>query len=183
LAPGQTTAFSVVFTPSSAGEKNALLSIASSDTNNSPFNVNVSGLGLGENADTDSDGLNDAAEFSMSALGFDWQSNQPALVTALYSNANLAQLFTLSQFNGNRTAGQQDVIANPMGFGLYDSNSIMDLRMGGLMIQKQGTNGTVVFQTQTTTDLATQPFTNNGTPITNTVPMPGNKGFLRIQAK
>jgi hypothetical protein len=183
LAPGQTTAFSAVFSPSSVGEKNALLSIVSSDTNNSPFNVNVSGLGLGENTDTDSDGLNDAAEFSMSALGFDWQSSQPALVTALYGNANVAQLFTQSQFNGNRTAGQQDVIASPMAFGLYDSNSIMDLRMGGLMIQKQGTDGTVVFQTQTTTDLATQPFTNNGTPITNTVPMPGNKGFLRIQAK
>jgi hypothetical protein len=183
LAPGQTTAFSAVFSPSSAGEKNALLSIASSHTNDSPFIVNLSGLGLGENADTDSDGLNDAAEFSMSALGFDWQSSQPALVTALYSNANFAQLFTLSQFNGNRTAGQQEVIASPMAFGLYDSNSIMDLRMGGVMIQKQGTNGTVVFQTQTTTDLATQPFTNNGTPITNTVPMPGNKGFLRIQAK
>jgi dipeptidyl aminopeptidase/acylaminoacyl peptidase len=183
LAPGQTTAFSAVFSPSSAGEKNALLSIASNDTNNSPFKVNVSGLGLGENTDTDSDGLNDAAEFSMSALGFDWQSNQPTLVTTLYNNANVAQLFTQSQFNGNRTAGQQDVIASPMAFGLYDSNSIMDLRMGGLMIQKQGTDGTVVFQTQTTTDLATQPFTNNGTPITNTVPMPGDKGFLRIQAK
>ena len=183
LAPGQTTTFSAVFSPSSVGGKNALLSIVSSYTNNSPFIVNLSGLGLGENADTDSDGLNDAAEFSMSALGFDWQSSQPALVTALYSNANVAQLFTLSQFNGNRTAGQQDVIASPMAFGLYDSNSIMDLRMGGLMIQKQGTNGTVVFQPQTTTDLSTQPFTNNGTPITNTVPMPGNKGFLRIQAK
>jgi choloylglycine hydrolase len=183
LAPGQTAAFSAVFSPSSVGEKNAMLSIASSHTNNSPFIVNVSGLGLDENTDTDSDGLNDAAEFSMSALGFDWQSNQPALVTTLYNNANVAQLFTLSQFNGNRTAGQQDVIASPMAFGLYDSNSIMDLRMGGLMIQKQGTDGTVVFQTQTTTDLATQPFTNNGTPITNTVPMPGNKGFLRIQAK
>jgi hypothetical protein len=183
LAPGQIATFSAVFSPSSVGEKNALLSIVSSYTNNSPFIVNLSGLGLGENSDTDSDGLNDAAEFSMAALGFDWRSNQPALVTALYGNANVAQLFTQSQFNGNRTAGQQDVIASPMAFGLYDSNSIMDLRMGGLMIQKQGTNGTVVFQPQTTTDLATQPFTNNGTPITNTVPMPGNKGFLRIQAK
>jgi hypothetical protein len=173
----------VVFSPSSAGEKNALLSIASSDTNKSPFIVNLSGLGLDENADSDGDGLNDAAEFSMSTLGFNWQSNQPALVRTLYSNANTAQLFTLSQWNGNRTTGQQDVLASPMSFGLYDSNSIMDLRMGGLMIQKEGTNCTVVFQTQTTIDLATQPFTNNGTPITNTIAMPGDKGFLRIQAK
>ena len=53
----------------------------------------------------------------------------------------------------------------------------------GLMIQKQGTDATVIFQPQTTTDLAAQPFTNNGTPVTNTIPMPGNKGFLRINAK
>ena len=183
LAPGQTTTFSAVFSPSSPGEKTAQLSIASSATHQSPFLVNISGLGLGENADTDGDGLNDAAEFSMSALGFDWQSNQPALVTALYGNANSAQLFTLSQFNGNRTAGQQDVIASPMVFGLYDSNSIMDLRMDGLMLQKQGTDVTVSFQPQTTTNLSTQAFTNNGTPINKTITMPGDKGFLRIQAR
>ena len=51
------------------------------------------------------------------------------------------------------------------------------------MIQKQGTDATVIFQPQTTTDLAAQPFTNNGTLVTNTIPMPGNKGFLRINAK
>jgi len=183
LAPGQTMAFSVVFSPSSAGEKNAVLSIASSDTNSSPFIVNISGLGLGENADSDSDGLNDAAEFSLSSLGFDWQLNQPALVTTLTSNANLAHLFTQSQFDGNRTAGRQDVIASPSDFGLYDSNSIMDLRMGGLMLQKLGTDVTVVFQPQTTTDLSTQPFTNSGEPIIKTITMPSDKGFLRIQAR
>lgn len=74
------------------------------------------------------------------------------------------------------------MINSPMSYGLYDSNSIMDLRMGGLMIQRQGTNAVVSFQPQTTTDL-TQPFTNNGTPITNTIPMPGTKSFIRINAK
>jgi hypothetical protein len=58
----------------------------------------------------------------------------------------------------------------------------MDLHMGGLMVQKQGGNAVVTFQPQTTADL-TQPFTNNGTPITNTIPMPGNKGFIRVQAR
>lgn len=183
LAPGQSTTFSVVFSPSTVGEKNALLSIASSYTNDSPFIINISGLGLGESADTDGDGLSDAAEFSMSDLGFDWQSSQPTLVSTLYSNANRAQLFTLPQYNANFNNGVSAVLSNPSSYNLYTSNSIMDLRMGGLMVQKQGTNGTVVFQTQTTPDLATQPFTNNGTPITNTVPMPENKGFLRIQAK
>jgi hypothetical protein len=91
-------------------------------------------------------------------------------------------LFSSTQYEANRIAGQQDVIASPMSYGLYNSTSIMDLRMGGLMIQKQGTEATIVFQPQTTTDLVTLPFTNNGPPITNTVPMLGDKGFLRVGA-
>ncbi len=91
-------------------------------------------------------------------------------------------LFSPTQYEANRIAGQQDVIVSPTAYGLYDSTSIMDLRMGGLMIQKQGTDATIVFQPQTTTDLVTLPFTNNGPPITNAIPMPGDKGFLRVGA-
>lgn len=98
------------------------------------------------------------------------------------TNPSAFNLFTQGQFNNNRAAGQSDVINNPTTYGLYTSNSIMDLRMGGLIVQRQGTNAVVSFQPQTTTDL-TQPFTNNGTPITNSIPMPGNKGFIRINAK
>jgi hypothetical protein len=103
-------------------------------------------------------------------------------VSSVLSNPSSFNLFTRQQFDGNRTAGRLDVITNPMTYGLYDSTSIMDLRMGGLMIQKQGTDAVVTFQPQTTADLA-QPFTNHGTPITNTIPMPWNKGFLRIQVR
>ena len=95
-------------------------------------------------------------------------------------------LFSPTQYQANRDRGREDGIADvivaPMSYGLYDSTSIMDLRMGGLMIQKQGTDATIVFQPQTTTDLVTLPFTNNGPPITNAIPMPGDKGFLRVGA-
>jgi hypothetical protein len=90
-------------------------------------------------------------------------------------------LFTEQQLNISRAQGRQEVLANPMAHGLYDSSSIMDLRMGGLMIQKEGSNAVVTFQPQTTADL-TQPFTNSGTPIIHQIPMPGNKGFIRIDA-
>ena len=53
----------------------------------------------------------------------------------------------------------------------------------GCLVRKESNNATVVFQPQSTTNLSVQPFTNNGTPITNTFEMPGNKGFMRIQAK
>lgn len=47
--------------------------------------------------DSDGDGLNDASELQMAALGFDWQTNQTALVNTLMSNANGAGLYTTSQ--------------------------------------------------------------------------------------
>lgn len=159
--------------------------------------TNVSVVALGTNTDSDGDGLVDAAEHLLSYLGFDWQSTQPEKVTGLItvpnssglvtttfvtSNPSAFHLFTQQQFDSNRTEGQSDVINNPLSYGLYTSNSIMDLRMNGLMVQKSGSNAVVSLQPQTTTDL-TQPFTNNGTPIIHSIPMPGNKGFLRINAK
>jgi len=98
------------------------------------------------------------------------------------SNPTAFNLFTEEQFDSNRVAGQSDVINNPTSYGLHTSDSIMDLQLGGVMVQKNGTDAIVSFQPQTTTDL-TQPFTNNGTPITHTIPIPGNKGFIRINAK
>ena len=102
------------------------------------------------------------------------------------TNPAAFSLYTESQFAANRITGvaegKAEVIEVPGSYGLYDSTSIMDLRMGGLMIQKQGTDATIVFQPQTTTDLVTVPFTNNGPPITNAIPMPGDKGFLRVGA-
>lgn len=108
-------------------------------------------------------------------------------VSRVQANPNSYNLYSSEQYaanyNNGVTAGTSLVTANPTSYNLYTSNSIMDLRMNGLMVQKQGGDAVVTFQPQTTTDLGTQPFTNNGTPITNTIPMPANKGFLRIQAR
>lgn len=80
--------------------------------------------------------------------------------------------------------GRAQVTADPASYGLYTSNSIMDLNIaGGMMVQKQGSNAVVTLQFQTTTDLGTTPFADYGSPITNTIPMPGDKGFIRVQAK
>ena len=166
LDPDGSITFTVSFSPQAAGTNGAHLFIESNDTNNSPFVINLSGFGLAEDLDTDGDGLNDAAEFTMSDLGFDWQSSQPTLVTALYSNANRANLFTQSQYDDNRTNGQTDVMNNPAAFNLFDStqyeahrisgvaqgkaevtsnptayslfteSSIMDMNLGGLMLKK-----------------------------------------------
>lgn len=107
-------------------------------------------------------------------------------VSQVQANPNAHNVYSADQYaanyNNGVVTGTALVTANPSSYNLYDSNSIMDLRMNGLMVQKNGSNAVVSFQPQTTTDL-TQPFTNNGTPIISTIPMPGNKGFIRINAK
>lgn len=52
---------------------------------------------LSPNQDTDEDGMNDASEFNMAALGFDWQVSQPNLVSTYQNNANGAGYYSLSQ--------------------------------------------------------------------------------------
>lgn len=95
-ALGSTT-FTVRFAPATAGLKTATLSIPSDDPDESPYVINLSGRGLSATTDTDSDGMNDAAEFNLAALGFDWQTSQPALVNAYFANANNNGLYTTSQ--------------------------------------------------------------------------------------
>jgi hypothetical protein len=108
-------------------------------------------------------------------------------IAEVQATPNNYNLYSSTQYQANYsngvTAGTSLVTANPTSYNLYTADSIMDMNMGGLMIQRHGGNATVVFQPQTTTNLKTQPFTNNGTPITNTIPMPGNTGFIRINAK
>jgi alpha-tubulin suppressor-like RCC1 family protein len=65
--------------------------------------------------------------------------------------------------------------------GLYTPLSIRDLNFGARMIQKSGSNAIVELRLQTTDDLAKTPFTDYQR-ITNSVLMPGNKGFLRLRA-
>ena len=136
---------------------------------------------LGSNpdlVDSNADGIDDGRAYNN---GYNPMLNLSPIINSL-KQTPVDGLYNQSQYDANRTAGQQDVIANPTAYSLYTPTSIMDLRMGGLMIQKQGTDATIVFQPQTTTDLVTLPFTNNGPPITNAIPMPGDKGFLRVGA-
>ncbi|MFZ4766844.1 MAG: hypothetical protein ACOYMN_17980 [Roseimicrobium sp.] len=58
---------------------------------------NVTVNTLSSTNDTDGDGLNGVSEVQMTALGFDWQVNQSALVNTLFANANGAGLYTPAQ--------------------------------------------------------------------------------------
>ena len=85
------------------------------------------------------------------------------------------------QFSENRALGRADVLADPGSYGLFTEDSITDLNLGGVMIQKSGDNAVVNLQLQTTPDLSTS-FTNHGDPVPIEVNLPGSKNFLRIRA-
>ncbi len=107
--------------------------------------------------------------------------------SALTENANIRTdpntygLYSGLQFTNNRREGQADVIASPRTFGLFDSNSIMDLNLGGVMLQKEGTSAIVSLQVLTSTNLS-QGFTNHQTDFSFPVELPGDRHFLRVRA-
>ena len=102
-------------------------------------------------------------------------------VQNIQTNPNAYNLYTAMQFSENRALGRADVLADPGSYGLFTEDSITDLNLGGVMIQKSGDNAVVNLQLQTTPDLSTS-FTNHGQPVEIEVNLPGNKHFLRIRA-
>lgn len=111
----------------------------------------------------------------------------PILTAAKLSQNSLQDVQTaLSIYNAalsevSRRAGQTDVTSNPSNYGLYTPQMIADLNLGGVMMQKTGSNTVVSLQLQTTPDLSMS-FTNYGEPVPIEVNLPGNKHFLRIRA-
>jgi len=97
LATGTAGILNVRFQPATAGIRSATLEIASNDADENPFLIELTGRTLSYTEDSDGDGLSDAAEFDMAALGFDWQVSQPELVDVLFANANGANLYRLDQ--------------------------------------------------------------------------------------
>ena len=172
VAPGGSTTFTVQFNPATSGPKAAALHIASNVTGTlNPYDINLTGTALSFTADTDGDGLSDAAEFQLAALGFDRAVAQPALVAALYNNANAAGLYTTAQ--------------------------VQTLNVGKPLIQRNASTGvfTLTIGVQKTSDL-TQLFTEfpMNAPGTSAIinaqgklefefTVPDNAAFFRLQAQ
>jgi hypothetical protein len=85
-------------------------------------------------------------------------------------------------FEQNRNAGRNDVLSNPESYNLYTTSSIMDLNLGGVMLQKLGGNVTLNLELQKTDNLGTIPFSHFGN-YSIQLNMPQNKSFLRVRAQ
>lgn len=87
----------VAFGPLDSGSRVAVLRISSNATLQSPFEITLTGQGLSAASDTDGDGLNDVAEHSLAAMGFNWQVADEELLAILQAGGNSAGLYTGSQ--------------------------------------------------------------------------------------
>lgn len=102
LPPGDDTLFTVTLNPSAPGLRSTTLRIANSDSDEDPFEIELSGQSLSPDHDTDGDGLNDVAELRMAGLGFNWEVADPTLVATFNSTANQAGLYRPDQVRSIR---------------------------------------------------------------------------------
>lgn len=168
VAAGDSTSFTLVFSPTTAGTKTASLQITSNDADEAPFDIALTGQAYSSTTDTDSDGMNDWQEFQLAPLGFNWQVDQAAMVNTYFSTANLN--------------------------GLYTSSQVQDLNVGTLLIQLNATTGefTLTFGVEKSTDLshfvpfpmtAPQTLINEQGKLEFRFTAPDNAAFFRLKAQ
>lgn len=97
LEVDETAGVAVAFGPLDSGTRLAILRIASNAGLQNPVEIALTGQGLSAASDTDGDGLNDVAELSLAAMGFDWQVNDEELLAILRAGGNATGLFSRGQ--------------------------------------------------------------------------------------
>ena len=113
LSSGGLQGFTATLPPTVAGLSDAILRVRldataagsfvgqlvlnSNDSARPVFTVNLDGTVVSPANDTDTDGLNDAAEVALAPLGFLWNSTQTTMVAEFFGNAGLAGLYQASE--------------------------------------------------------------------------------------
>jgi hypothetical protein len=140
-------------------------------------------------SDRDSDGLSDADEITVGTNPDVPDQMGPVAATfkeagrdEVTGNPSAFDLFTQSEIDANFTAGQQDVLDDPTGFGLFEA-PLAGLRIDNqaLELDPGGTTATFEVKVQSTTDL-NQPFTDAGSTASVTLDFSEGSQFIRVQA-
>ena len=114
VPPQGSTAVTIRFAPTDVEEKTTTLYFRSNDADETFYAITLIGnrKALSSTLDTDGDGMSDASEFQLAALGFDWQVSQPELVQTLATYANGAGYYTQAQIQ-NLNIGTPLLTRNP----------------------------------------------------------------------
>ncbi|MCW1915395.1 hypothetical protein OJ996_17555 [Luteolibacter sp. GHJ8] len=105
---GGSSSFKVRFSPTGPGPKSAYLYIPTNRVDESLFVLSLTGTGVAFAPDSDGDGLSDAWEINMAALGFNWQVNQPGLVKTYLNNTAAAGLMKVQALGVEKTSVARD---------------------------------------------------------------------------
>jgi len=110
----------------------------------------------------------------------------PALFADTYTSLALAAsqvtiYYTAAQYTANFNAGKDSILNNPNSNGLYTTNQIHNLGLGGIVLNRNTNNQLVLnYQVLQSTDLQNwSPYQQTELVISNA---PTNKMFLRVQA-
>lgn len=135
-------------------------------------------LGSNPNSkDSNSDGFDDGAVYS---LGYNPMLNLLPFINYLKTNP-VSGLYNQSQYDSNRVTGRNDVLNAPQTYNLYQTNDIMNLGLGGIMLSRNTNNQLVLnYQIMQSTDLTNWfPLQQNQLVIRDANE---NQKFLRVQA-
>ena len=90
-------------------------------------------------------------------------------------------LYTATQYNANFTAGENSILNSPNANGLYTTNQIHNLGLGGIVLNRNTNNQLVLnYQVLQSTDMQSwSPYQQTELVISNA---PSDKMFLRVQA-
>lgn len=119
LPPGAGASFTITATPASTntGARAATLHITSDDPDEPVYHLMLSAHAISPILDSDNDGMNDWGEFRLAAFGFNYQTNQAALVASLLDNAGAAGLYSLADLQAIQI--DAPVVASDPATGLF----------------------------------------------------------------
>jgi len=175
VAGGGSTTFTVQFAPTTAGAKTAALHLANNDPDENPYDITLSGAAFSFTADTDGDGMNDASEVQLTALGFNPTLNQAALVNTLLGNLGGLQ-------------------PNLNTAGYYTAAQVQALHVGTPLLEKSGGTFKLTLRLKKSPTLSPPnflpfAFTEVGTVINGQgeieyeFTVPGDAAFFRLEAE
>ena len=119
LAPGAAAAFTITATPAATntGTRTATVQVFSDDPDEPVYDLHLTAHAISPTLDSDGDGMNDWGEFRLGVFGFNYQTNQAALVASLTDNASAAGLYSLADLQALQV--DAPVVASEPGTGLF----------------------------------------------------------------